>query len=142
MSHLQLYKGPESNIEKINIADGQMMFATDTKTIYLDCDFTDGNNKKVYGRFPFGGGAAGKGIIFAEAKFDETANRFFFTTKHIQVQPGEVAKLPDIDNVIFNIEDGYFYRVINKLTDQVEAERLNTVGTGGGEGGGGGHHKG
>ena len=137
MSHLQLYKGPESKIEKIKIVDGQMMFATDTKTIYLDCDFTDGNNKKVYGRFPFGGGAAGKGIIFAEAKFEETANRFFFTTKHIQVQPGEVAKLPDIDNVIFNIEDGYFYRVINKSTDQVEAERLNTVGTGGGEGGGG-----
>ena len=135
-SLLELYKGPENKLNELGLQDGRMMFATDTKTIYLDCDFTDGNGTEVHGRFPFGGGAAGKGIIFADRHFDETVNVYHFEVKHIEVQPDETAKLPNIDNVIFNVDDGYFYRVINKYESYVEAERLNTVGTGGGAGGG------
>ena len=72
-SIFKLYKGPEDRLNKIDIEDGQLMFATDSKTIYLDCDFKDGNGEFVYGRFPFGGGT-GRGVLFAEAEFEETAN--------------------------------------------------------------------
>lgn len=46
-SLLELYKGPENKLNELGLQDGRMMFATDTKTIYLDCDFTDGNGTKV-----------------------------------------------------------------------------------------------
>lgn len=138
-SPLNVYKGPENKMTDVGIEDGQLFFATDTKTIYLDCNFKDGNGELVQGRFPFGGGSGG-GIIFAEGTpaFEDTANEFFFELKYLQDQSGSSKKLPEVNSVIFNVEDGYFYRVIEKLANQVKTERLNTVGIGGGGGTGGG----
>lgn len=84
-SPLNVYKGPENKMTDIGIEDGQLFFATDTKTIYLDCNFKDGNGELVQGRFPFGGGSGG-GIIFAEGTptFEDTANEFFFELKYLQ----------------------------------------------------------
>lgn len=130
-SPLNVYKGPENKMADVGIEDGQLFFATDTKTIYLDCDFKDGNGELVQGRFPFGGGT-GRGVLFAEADFEPTESQFFFTLNNMDVAPGEKAKLPGLDNVIFNIADGYFYRVVEVFDNQVEAERLNAVGSGGG----------
>lgn len=132
-SQLKVYKGPENKMDQVDIEDGQLFFATDSKTIYLDCDFTNGNNEKVYGRFPYGGGN-GNGILFASKPFDETANEYFFTKNDMDSQPGEIVKLPQLNNVLYNLEDGFFYRIINVFEDKVEGERLNASGIGGGGG--------
>ena len=40
-SVLQLYRGPRSSIDGMELQDGSLYFTTDTKQILLDCSFTD-----------------------------------------------------------------------------------------------------
>ena len=63
-SHLEIYKGSDAHIRNTltDIVDGRLMFAVDTKQIYLDYDVPDGALSGPE-RIKFGGST---GIFYAE----------------------------------------------------------------------------
>ena len=55
-SIVQFYRGPKSVIDKIDtLEDGKLFFATDTKQIMMDCNFTDSLSHNYNKRITFGG---------------------------------------------------------------------------------------
>jgi len=44
MNVLSFMRGQEQYIKKEPLEDGRLSFATDSKKIYLDCDYTDKHN--------------------------------------------------------------------------------------------------
>lgn len=141
-SPLQLFKGPEALIRNRALQDGTLYFATDTKKIYLDCDFTDSLMNILHDRIAFGGST---GIYYANKVFqssDIDLALFIFTEEDFET----IGEVPMIDDLILNEGDGSFYRVTsvddysvgqNKSFELV-ADRLTVSGSGGGGGGGGG----
>jgi len=111
-SPLQIFKGPEAKIEELGIQDGCLYFATDSKKIYLDCDFTDSLGTTLKDRIAFGGST---GIwyatkVFTEAEIDIA--QFTFTQDDFD----NISEVPMVDDLILNEGDGSFYR-ITAVTD-------------------------
>ena len=141
-SPLQIFKGPEARIQELALQDGCLYFATDSKKIYLDCDFTDSLGTKLKDRIAFGGST---GIYYANKTFTEAEidiAQFIFTQDDFE----EVDEVPMVDDLILNEGDGSFYRVteVEDYSTQYQkefelaADRLTVSGTGGGGGGTGG----
>ena len=136
---VQFFRGSRSAIDKIEkIEDGRIFFATDTKQIMLDCDFTDSESNNYFKRIIFGGST---GIYYANRTFSEdevAADLYIFSL--LDGHLGEdVTELPDIDDLILNTRDGSFYRVIRRDEENqsVEGTKLTISGSGGGGTGGG-----
>lgn len=137
-SPLSFYRGTEAGLKTLaDLQDGRLLFATDSKKIYLDCDFTTGEGTPVQKRIPFGGSTA---VLYGAKLFSdadiEQAN-FSFGLEDIE----NIEELPDVDSLILNVLDGSFYRVTGLTEDSegVVAERLSVSGSGGSGGGGAGY---
>lgn len=137
--NLDLYRGSQEAIDNLEIQDGRLYFSTDTKSIYLDCDYTDPRNNTFAERIKFGGST---GIFYVNKKLSEEESAagkciFFLETDFVGKNNDE---LPEIDDLILNLEDGSFYRVLSRNTifNSVEAKRLTISGSGGTGGGGSG----
>lgn len=144
-SPLQLFKGPESKIkERKTIQDGALYFATDTKKIYLDCDFTDSESHTLHDRLAFGGSS---GFFYSSKEFAEVETDFNFYFNEIEgvldlTDPDEpvVINLPKTDDVIFDETNGSFFRVdrVDETLQLVTTRRMTVAGNGSGGGGTGG----
>lgn len=112
----------------ISPEEGYLYFTTDTKKIYLGSNgeyLPMGGNSGVYygNRIPAEGEEDSENITF----------QFSFTAEI------EGSNAPNVDDLILNIPDGCFYRVVavNIDADTVTANKLTIAGSGGGGGGGG-----
>ena len=132
-SRLEFYKGSDANIRDLltDIVDGRLMFAVDTKQIYLDYNVPDGPLAGPE-RIKFGGST---GIYYAEEKSFEDGEQPIFNLNDLS---GDVRDYPSVNDLILNEKDGSFYRVteINANTDEIYVKRLTVSGSGGGGGGG------
>jgi hypothetical protein len=104
------------------LQDGALYFATDTKKIYLDCDFTDSVGTKLKDRMTFGGST---GIFYAKKTFTQTeidiAN-FIFTQDDLD----NAAEVPMVDDLILNDGDGSFYR-ITEVEDEIPIVEIEDI---------------
>lgn len=129
-SVLQLYRGPRSVVDTMDLDDGSLYFATDTKQIFLDCAFTDSEGTSLNDRLAFGGSS---GIFYGNKDFPEGTAEFIF--KLDDFTPGTTEEMPSINDLILN-KDGSFFRVIALEEQDGEAYakglRLTVAGGGGG----------
>ena len=134
-SPLRLFRGTETGLKSLtDLEDGRLLFATDSKKIYLDCDFVTGEGTSVQKRIPFGSSTA---VLYGAKQFSEAdieQGNFSFGLDDIE----NIEELPDIDSLILNTLDGSFYRVTGLTEDgtEVVAERLSVSGSGGSGGSG------
>lgn len=127
-------RGKDEKIQAAQYQEGYVYFATDTKKIYLDANGV---------RSPMGGNS---GIYYGSKNFGDSVDegQTQFTFEHLDLEinnSSDKISLPNIDDLILNIPDGCFYRVIEiegSGTDAViTTEKLTIAGSGGGGGGAG-----
>lgn len=137
-SALQLYRGPKTTIDSMVLEDGALYFTTDTKQIYLDCNFTDKLGTKFEDRIAFGGSS---GIYYGNKTFESTDVDYLFFLEDFVANT--TTELPNINDLILN-KDGAFFRVISldKTEEQVQYARCLKLTVAGGGGGGGGNYGG
>lgn len=120
-------RGTEASIEKASIVDGRIYFATDSGKMFMDKDKS---------RIPIGGGTSG--IHYANKVFDKEleVENFIFSLFDIEGNEDGSTNLtiPKINDLILNIPDGSFYRVleVNSIDDEIICSRLTIAGSGGG----------
>ena len=126
-------QGTEEKIMSLPNKEGNLYFATDTKKIYLDT----GTQK-----LPMGGNS---GIYYGTKDFGkdipDDQTEFEFNPNDLEInQNGDSLTIPNIDDMILNIPDGCFYRVISIETNEgteeviIKTEKLTIAGSGGGGG--------
>jgi hypothetical protein len=125
-------------VDQKAIQDGTIYFTTDTKQIYVDCDFTDSEGTVLEDRFAFGGSS---GIFYGNKEFDASAIEFYFTEDDFAFNVSE--GFPKENDLIINKKDGVFFRVLSVELDEegvkrATCEKLLVAGGGGGGGIGGG----
>lgn len=129
-SPLIVYKGSLDSInEKVpNIVDGQLLFAVDTKQIYLDYDVENNGIYEGPERIKFGGST---GIWYGTKTNDKDEGMLEFSVDDLD----NATDLPSENDLVLN-SDGCFYRVkeIDKHNQTFTAIRLTLAG-GGGTGG-------
>lgn len=122
-------QGTEEKIMSLPNREGNLYFATDTKKIYLDT----GTSK-----LPMGGNS---GIYYGTKDFGkdipDDQTEFEFNPSDLEVnQDGDSLTIPNIDDMILNIPDGCFYRVISIETNEdtkeiiIKTEKLTIAGSG------------
>lgn len=122
-------QGKESNIMKTEYNEGWLYFATDSKKIYLDANGTP--------KLPMGGNS---GIYYGKLEHEdvipEGQTEFEFTLYDIEGNddPSRL-NIPNKDDLILNIPDGCFYRVMSISGTGYETiiatEKLTIAGGGG-----------
>ena len=117
----------ESDLKFIDPAEGFVYFTTDTKKIFC----------VSHGKFlPMGGNS---GIYYGSRTFAEDETNTGQTDFEFDVDTDiQGDQTPNLDDLILNIPDGGFYRVIELYGDSVLGRRLAVSGGGGGVGPGGG----
>lgn len=118
-------QGLESDILKTGYHPGYVYFATDTKKIYLDAN---GQSK-----LPMGGNS---GIYYGKMVLTETPDEgqkeFEFNIYDIEGNSEEDApNIPNINDLILNLPDGCFYRVMEINGEILLTNKLTIAGTGG-----------
>ena len=119
--------GTEQKIIAQDLRPGHVYFSTDTKRIYMDADtrlMMGGNSGIHYGKYQ------------PEEEISDEVTDFEFTSNDLE-KPDEI---PNVNDLILNIPDGCFYRVIEVSEKDGETiiyvRRLTIAGSGGGSGGG------
>lgn len=133
-SPLSLYRGSKAAIDALQLEDGALYFTTDTKQIYLDCNFTDQEGTRLENRIAFGGSS---GIFYGNKNFESTDVDYFFYLEDFMANTA--TELPSANDLILN-KDGAFFRVLSIDTNDngVQFARcLKLAVAGGGSGGGG-----
>ena len=124
-----VFRGAIDDItESLQIQDGQLIFALDTKQIYLDYDVKDG----VYDtptRIKFG---SSTGIWYGTKTDAGDAAQVMFSLSNLE----EAIEYPSPKDLILN-SDGSFFKVqeVDPNLDEIIALRLTVSGVGGGGGG-------
>lgn len=117
----------ESALETITPVDGHVIFTTDTRKIFA----------VINGEFKMMGGSSGvfygERYLTDEEKYDKEKIIFSFLPDQID---GD--ELPAINDLILNIPDGGFYRVLEVNEIDIQAQRIAISGGGSGSGGSGG----
>ena len=111
-------KGTEEQIANIPISSGQFYCATDTGKIYLDA-----KGKRI----PMGG--SGVSIYYGSVSGlepDSETDFYYFPKDNLENDK----QTPKIDDIILNINDGKFFRVIDILEDAYECILLLVSGSG------------
>ena len=111
-------KGTEEQIANIPISSGQFYCATDTGKIYLDA-----KGKRI----PMGG--SGVSIYYGSASGlepDAETDFYYFPKDSLENDK----QTPKIDDIILNVNDGKFFRVIDILEDTYECMLLLVSGSG------------
>lgn len=135
-SQLTLFRGPQEEIDKMNLEDGTLYFATDTKSIYLDCDYTDPRNEILESRIKFGN-ATGIHYAYKEPTENEiSSGKYIFSISEGDLT-GKKVELPEIDDLILNTKNGSFYRVTARYPEDQYVTGLQLTVSGGGGGGSG-----
>ena len=117
----------EENMFRTSAIDGHIYFTTDTQKLFM------GHESKFMEM------CAAKGFYYGQKniEYDDSGNEPDPTVDFF-IEEIEGGKLPEVDDLILNI-DGCFYRVTSLLdTETVRTTRLTLQGTGGSGGGGGG----
>ena len=102
--NLDLYRGSQEAIDNLEKKDGRLYFSTDTKSIYLDCNYTDPRNNTFSERIKFGGST---GIFYVNKKLSEeesAAGKCIFTLDKDFAGKNN-SELPEIDDLILNLEE-------------------------------------
>lgn len=129
----RVVRGYESDILSKEYHDGFLYFTTDTKKIYLDSD----NKSKI----PMGGNS---GIYYGNMVLEETPDEgqveFEFSVYDIEGnEDAETPTIPNSNDLILNIPDGCFYRVMEVEENDDEiiiiTNKLTIAGSGGSGGG-------
>ena len=115
----QPVKGLDENIKKTALAAGQFLISTDTGQMYLDV-----SNQE---RISIGG--SGTAVLYA----NDTAPAKITDTQYTLTRVGLDSKVK-VDDLIINIPDGAFYKVISIASTYVFCQRLAISGSGGGGG--------
>lgn len=128
-------RGIEENISaaKLGFHDGYLYFATDTGRIYLD--YVDEHGAQIARAMvgnSAGGGAGNSGIYYANRTITDEEKLEDIITFPIDTIEG--SDYPQKDDLIINVSEGSFYRVVNPspLTSSVDALRLTISGGSGG----------
>lgn len=111
-------KGTEEQIANIPISSGQFYCATDTGKIYLDA-----KGKRI----PMGG--SGVSIYYGSITGLEPDNEtdfYYFPKENLEND----RQTPKIDDIILNVNDGKFFRVLDILEDTYECMLLLVSGSG------------
>lgn len=115
----------ESDLESMTPIDGHVIFTTDSRKIFAVID----------GEFKMMGGSSGvfygTKILTDEEKFGD---QIIFSFLHDDIDGDE---LPTPDDLILNMPDGGFYRVLEVNDVDIQAQRIAISGGGGGGTGGG-----
>ncbi len=118
----------ESDLALMTPTDGYVYFTTDTQKIYcaVQNNFLPmgGNSGVYYGN-----------RTFAENETNTGETDFVFDLDKEEIEGDQV---PNVNDLILNIPDGGFYRVIDVYGNLITGRRLAVSGTGGGGGEGGG----
>ena len=133
MTQFQVVRGLENQILSKNPTDGYVWFATDTKKIYYSngTDFISmgGNSSVFYGN-----------MVLTETP-DEGQTEFNFLITEIEGNEDEIVNTPNTNDLILNIPDGCFYRVLYTFEENdsiyLKTTKLTIAGSGSGGGGGG-----
>ena len=112
--------------------DGYLYFATDTGHIYLDYVNEDGQQVARAMVGGTSGGSGNSGIYYANKEISDAEKLEDIIIFPIDTIEGN--EYPQKDDLIINISEGSFYRVIapSPLTSSVQALRLTISGGGGG----------
>ena len=116
----------EAALETMQPIEGHVIFTTDTHKIYAVVD----------GEFQMMGGSSG--IYYGNRSLTEDekyGDEVFFSFTPEQI---EGDNMPTVDDLILNIPDGGFYRVLSSGDIEISTQRLAISGSGGGGGTGGG----
>ena len=120
-------KGTEEKIKSLTPQKGYLYFTTDTKKIFMEQDSElismGGNSSVFYGSREI-----------TQIEIDGGQTDFYFL--YSEINDGEAA--PAVNDLILNIPDGGFYRVLSIGTESVLAQRIAVSGGGSGGTGGGG----
>ena len=113
----------EEAVETMAPVEGYVLFTTDTKKIYACID----------GEYKMMGGSSG--VYYANRSLSDEekyGDEVFFTfyASHIDGK-----NLPAVDDLILNIPDGGFYRVLEIQGEEISTQRIAISGSGGGPGG-------
>lgn len=112
----------ESALETMSPIDGHVVFTTDSRKIFMVVD----------GAFKMMGGSSGvfygTKVLTDEEKFGD---QVIFSFLHENIDGDE---LPATDDLILNIPDGGFYRVLEVNDIDIQAQRIAVSGSGGGSG--------
>ena len=103
--------GTEQKITAQDLRPGHVYFSTDTKRIYMDADtrlMMGGNSGIHYGKYQ------------PEEEISDEVTDFEFTSNDLE-KPDEI---PNVNDLILNIPDGCFYRVIE---DVYKLRNTNTL---------------
>ena len=110
----------ESALETMSPIDGHVVFTTDSRKIFMVVD----------GAFKMMGGSSGvfygTKVLTDEEKFGD---QVIFSFLHENIDGDE---LPATDDLILNIPDGGFYRVLEVNDIDIQAQRIAVSGSGGG----------
>lgn len=121
-----------TSANKLGFNDGYVYFALDTGRIYIDYIDSDGNPvaRAMVGNSSGGGGNSG--IYYANKTLSDEEKLLDEITFPIDAIEG--SEYPQKDDLIVNIPEGSFYRVVlpSPLTSDVKAVRLTIAGGGGG----------
>ena len=114
----------EEQVQTLAPVEGYVLFTTDTRKIYACVD----------GEYKMMGGSSG---VFYGNKYltdeEKYGDQVIFYFLHTDIDGNS---LPAIDDLILNIPDGGFYRVLEVTDTDIQTQRLAI--SGGGSGGGGG----
>lgn len=119
----QPIRGKKTAIDETSIQNGQLLIATDTGEMFLDV--SDATRVAI--------GGSGVSILYANDPnpIELSTNQFNLNVAYVE---GQVK----VDDLIMNIPDGSFYKVLSLGTTYLFCQRLSISGTGGGGEGGGG----
>ena len=113
----------ESALETMTPIDGHVIFTTDSRKIFM----------VINGEFRMIGGSSGifygTKVLTDEEKFGD---QVIFSFLHENIDSDE---LPSANDLILNIPDGGFYRVLEVNDIDIQAQRIAVSGSGGGGGG-------
>lgn len=114
----------EEEVQTLTPVEGYVLFTTDSRKIYACID----------GEYKMMGGSSG---VFYGTKYltdeEKYGDQVIFYFLHTDIDGNS---LPAIDDLILNIPDGGFYRVLEVNDTDIQAQRIAI--SGGGSGGGGG----
>ena len=118
----------EEKVETLEPIEGYVLFTTDTKKIYtcIDGEYkTMGGNSGVY---------YANRLLTDDEKYGDETILTFYAFQIAGNEDGKVKNMPSIDDLILNIPDGGFYRVLEVWGEEISAQRIAISGTGSGGG--------
>lgn len=118
-------RGLEANILAQEPKDGYVWFAYDTHKIY----YSNGSEFIQMGGSSDIPAANGTNIYYGKKEFEKDTEKYIFSIDDLDNN----STIPEVNNLILNIPDGSFYRIVEILEDGTyDTLRLMVAGSGGG----------